>query len=131
MRDFKDLIAWQRGMDLVQSVYAATRLLPDDERFGLVTQMRRAAVSIPSNIAEGHGRNSRGEYIQFIGIARGSLGELETQSLLCQRISLIPEAEITDILAHCTELKRILDGLRNSLLPPNDRRRASALTPNP
>jgi len=79
--------------------------------------MRRAAVSIPSNIAEGHGRRSRGEYLQFIGHARGSLGELETQLLLCRDIALLTEDNTSATLERVQELKRILDGLRNALSP--------------
>jgi four helix bundle protein len=75
---FKDLVAWQKGVQLAKAVYAATRLFPADERFGLVSQMRRAAVSVPSNIAEGYSRTGRADYVRFVEIARGSVNELET-----------------------------------------------------
>jgi four helix bundle protein len=79
MRGYRDLRAWQHAMGLVTEIYRATRSFPKDEIYGLVSQLRRAAVSIPSNLAEGHGRNSRNEFRQFIGHARGSVSEVETQ----------------------------------------------------
>lgn len=83
INSFKDLIVWQKSMDLVESIYRITEKLPSKEQFGLISQMRRAAVSIPSNIAEGYGRQSKGSYTQFLSISRGSLLELETQTELC------------------------------------------------
>lgn len=83
---YKDLIVWQKSMQLVCGIYGKTKLLPADERFGLVSQMRRAAVSIPSNIAEGRKRKSSNDFAQFLHIADGSAAELETQMLLCERI---------------------------------------------
>src|SRR4051794_18481036 len=79
VRTFRDLIAWQRGMELARVLYSATVRMPPKEQFGLTNQMRRAAVSIPSNIAEGHARQSRQEYIRFLKMSRGSLAELSTQ----------------------------------------------------
>jgi len=81
---YRDLIAWQKAMDLVAHVYYITKSFPDEEKFGLVSQMRRCAVSVPSNIAEGQSRNSKGEFIQFLGIARGSIAELTTQILISE-----------------------------------------------
>ena len=78
IKSYEDLIVWQKALDLAEEIYRATRQFPKDELYGLTSQMRRAAVSIASNIAEGHERNSRGEFLQFIGHARGSLAELET-----------------------------------------------------
>jgi four helix bundle protein len=86
IKSHKDLIIWQRSMDLVESVYRITENFPARENFGLVSQMRRAAVSIPSNIAEGYGRQSTGNYSQFLSIARGSLLELETQIEISLRL---------------------------------------------
>ena len=77
--DFRELKVWQHAMDLAEEVYRFTATLPAEEKFGLVSQIRRAAVSVPSNIAEGNSRATRGEYLQFLGIARGSLAELQTQ----------------------------------------------------
>ncbi len=89
IKTFRDLIAWQKSMMLAKETYKATSLMPDTERFGLTAQMRRAAVSIPSNIAEGHGRQSRPDYIRFLKTARGSLMELQTQVLLAQDLDFI------------------------------------------
>jgi four helix bundle protein len=124
IKTFRDLIAWQRAMQLAKEVYKATSLIPDSERFGLTSQMRRAAVSIPSNIAEGHGRQSLQDYIRFLKTARGSLMELQTQMLLAQDLGFIRSAgELTDLLS---ETDRVLQGLIRSLekvqLEPHGRR---------
>ena len=89
MSDYRDLIAWREAMSLVEVVYRETENLPKDEIFGLRAQIRRSAVSVPSNLAEGTGRNSTGELRQFVGIASGSLAELETQLELAVRLKLI------------------------------------------
>lgn len=86
IKDFKDLIVWQRGMELVFEVYKVTALLPKEETFGLRSQMRRCAVSIPSNIAEGKKRASAADYRQFLRVADGSAAELETQMLICRKL---------------------------------------------
>lgn len=92
MRKHQQLRAWQQAMDLVELVYRETAMLPDDERFGLVSQMRRAAVSVPSNIAEGAARGSTKDFTRFLMMARGSLSELETQLLIAQRLGYIQDA---------------------------------------
>jgi four helix bundle protein len=130
IRDFKDLDAWKQAMQVCQLVYRLTATLPNDERFGLTSQMRRAAVSIPSNIAEGHGRHSRGEFLQFIGYARGSLGELETQALFCQDLGQLSPQMITPLIDEVSRLKRILAGLRNALVPADDRRLRDEAAPD-
>ncbi len=113
IKTFRDLIAWQKSMQLAKEVYKATAAMPDSERFGLTAQMRRAAVSIPSNIAEGHGRQSLPDYIRFLKTSRGSLMELQTQLLLAQDLGFIrPTGELTDILS---ETDRVLQGLIRSL----------------
>ena len=110
---YRDLIAWQRAMALARAVYAQTKGMPSDERFGLTSQMRRAAVSIPSNIAEGHARQSRADYLRFLRNARGSLAELMTQTELCQSLDLMtPARELSDLLA---ETDRVLQGLIRGL----------------
>ncbi len=91
MHRYKDLEVWKRAMDLAEKVYAETNNFPDDERFGLISQMRRCSVSIASNIAEGAGRNSNKEFNQFLGIAQGSAFELETQVLLSKRLKFLSE----------------------------------------
>lgn len=113
VREFKELIAWQKAMDLVEAVYRVSRDFPDDERFGLTIQIRRAAVSVPSNIAEGQARPTRGEFRQFLGHARGSLAEVETQLLIAQRLKYLSgDTTVADQIA---ETGRILNGLIKSL----------------
>ena len=109
---YRDVIAWQKAMDLVISVYRATRALPQDERFGLTAQMRRCAVSVPSNIAEGWGRGDSQDFTRFLTIARGSLLELSTQIEICQRLNY-PSGWET-LLNEADEVRRILHGLIKS-----------------
>lgn len=113
IRTFRDLIAWQLGMRLAKAIYQTTRLMPRSEQFGLTNQMRRAAVSIPSNIAEGYARQSRLDYTKFLRIARGSLAELSTQFELSIDLEMLTrEQTITNLLA---ETDRVLQGLIRSL----------------
>ena len=98
IRSYRDLKVWQQAMDLAEVCYRLTRGFPKDELYGMVSQIRRAAASVPANIAEGHGRNSRGEYIQFLRVAQGSLKELETHLLLAQRVGLSTEKDVGEIL---------------------------------
>jgi len=114
-RQFRDLLVWQRSMRLAEMVYTATRPFPREERFGLASQMRRAAVSIPSNIAEGQGRNSDKSFAQFLNQAQGSLYELETQMELARNLAVIPERQATQLLADAAEIGRMLNGLRSTL----------------
>lgn len=109
----KDLVVWQKSIALACKVYAGTRLLPRDERFSLISQLRRAAVSIPSNIAEGSARRSRAEFIHYLHIARGSLAELETQYLIASRLTLLKDTAAT--LEEIAEVGRLLNGLIRSL----------------
>jgi four helix bundle protein len=103
-KTFRELVVWQVAMDLTEQIYRATATFPADERFGLTSQMRRAAVSIPSNIAEGHGRNSTADFRHFLGIARGSAREIETQVLIAERLDLIPAVVATSLADHTTSL---------------------------
>jgi four helix bundle protein len=112
---YRDLVAWQKSVALVTDVYRATRTFPADERFGLTSQMRRAAVSVPSNIAEGHGRQSPGEFRQFLGQARGSLSELETQLEIAANLELLDRARAQALQEQVAEVGRILNGLLTSL----------------
>ena len=98
-------------MDLVESIYRITEKLPASEQWGLVSQMRRAAVSVPSNIAEGYGRQSSGNYIQFLSISRGSLLELETQIELCIRLKYLTRIDSEKILNDIMEINKILTSL--------------------
>jgi four helix bundle protein len=112
---YKDLIAWQKAMDLVVEVYSATEGFPTRERFSLTDQIRRAAVSGPSNIAEGQAHFSKREFLHFLRHARGSLAEVETQMLLAQRLKYLSSTE-TEHLSKCVdELGRIMSGLIRSL----------------
>lgn len=112
---YKDLLVWQRGMDLVEAVYRMTAKLPGGEQFGLIAQMRRAAVSIPSNIAEGYGRQATGEYRHHLLFSRGSLLELETQLLLCLRLSYVTSNQSDPLLKEVAEINKMLGSLISKL----------------
>jgi four helix bundle protein len=115
IRSYRDLKVWQMSMDLAELCYRTTRTFPRDELYGMTSQMRRAASSVPANIAEGHGRNSRGEYIQFLRIAQGSLKELETHALLAQRIGLADEKAVGPLLDKSDIVGKMLRALIRSL----------------
>jgi four helix bundle protein len=115
--NFKDLVVWQRAIDLVAEIYLATKEFPKDELYGLTSQVRRAAVSVPSNIAEGQGRLTRGEFRQFLGQAKGSLAEVETQLIIAHRLGYLPSPDC--LLEHLNEVGRLLNGLINSLKTAN------------
>jgi len=112
-QSFRDLLVWQKAMSLVTDIYRTTREFPPDERYGLTSQIRRAAVSVPSNIAEGQARPTRGEFRQFLGHAKGSLAELETQLLIAENLGYFREPN--DLLAQISEVGRMLSGLLSSL----------------
>jgi len=112
---YKDLVAWQKAMDLAVDIYGATERFPSRERFSLTDQIRRAAVSVPSNIAEGQAHFNKREFLHFLRHARGSLAELETQTLLAKRLTYLHEAEAENLLTRIDELGRILSGLIRSL----------------
>jgi four helix bundle protein len=114
-RSYRDLVVWQKAMDLVLKVYAATESFPRAEQFGLTSQMRRAAVSLPSNIAEGQARRTSKEFRQFLGQARGSLMELETQILMARQLRFLDAGIIEGLLSLCAEVGRLLNGLMLSL----------------
>ncbi|MBU4232255.1 MAG: four helix bundle protein [Proteobacteria bacterium] len=115
VRSYKDLVAWQKSMDLVAAVYRASQGFPKEEIFGLVSQIRRAAVSVPSNIAEGHARTSKKEFQYFLSNARGSLAELETQLTIAYQLAYIDETGINQLLDRLGEVGRILNGLLAAL----------------
>jgi len=110
-RAHKQLRVWQESMRLVKLIYGLTQLLPESEKFGLVSQMRRAAVSISSNIAEGSARQSKKESLQFYTIARGSLSELDTQIELCRDLELLPQNRISEVLELLETVGALLNGL--------------------
>lgn len=114
-RNYRDLFAWQKAMALVRAVYLLTERFPIDERFGLTSQMRRSAVSVPSNIAQGHGRLSDRALRMFLGNARGSLFELETQALLLAHMNFAKQEDVDALLAQSSEVARILNGLLKTL----------------
>jgi len=115
IHSYRDLKVWQLAMDLAEACYHLTRRFPTEEKYGMTSQIRRAAVSVPANIAEGHGRNSRGEYVQFLRVAQGSLKELETHILLARRIDLIDARGESGILERCDVLEKMLRALIRSL----------------
>ena len=108
MDSYKELIVWQKGIDLVEKIFKATDTFPKSELYGLVSQMRRAAVAIPSNIAEGAGRQHTKEFIQFLGIAEGSATELETQLIIAERLQFLEKAEYDEIAALQLEIFKML-----------------------
>lgn len=115
LKSYRELKVWQKAMDLTVEIYRLVKLLPKSEIYGLSDQMRRAAISIPSNIAEGFGRNSTKEFIQFLTIARGSQLELETQVQICQRLGYFSDNEIDSVLHLCTEINKMLNVLIKKL----------------
>jgi len=112
---YRDLQVWRQALDWAEAIYEATAHWPRDERFGLISQVRRSAVSVASNIAEGAARRSTGEFIQFVGMARGSLAEAETQLLLAQRLAYLPASDSQVLLAASEEISRMLVALSVSL----------------
>ncbi len=114
-QSYRDLIVWHKAMELVTEIYRVTQNFPKEELFGLMSQLRRSAVSIPSNIAEGQGRLSKGEFRLFLGNARGSLSELETQILIASNLNYLGEAETAKLLDLSSEVGRILNGLLSSM----------------
>ena len=112
---YEDLQAWQKAMDFVADVYRVTMQFPKDELYGITSQLRRAAVSVPSNIAEGQGRQTTGEFRQFLGQARGSLLETETQILLSERLGFLDHKSAEVLLTQASEVGRVLNGLLASL----------------
>lgn len=112
---YSDLLVWQRAMGLVVEIYRLCQSFPAAERYGLVSQMQRAAVSIPSNIAEGQARKSKGAFQNHLSIAAGSLAELETQLILAQRLGFCAEPACSPILSKTDEIGRMLTGLKSSL----------------
>ncbi len=118
MTSFKDLEVWKQGIDLVTEVYKLTGMFPSHEQFGLVSQMRRAAVSIPSNIAEGQGRKNVKEFIQFLYIAKGSLAELETQLIICERLKYIDNIMV--FIEKIKKLRVMIIGLISALNSKRD-----------
>jgi len=115
VKSYEELDVWQKGVSLAIEVYKVTELFPRSERFGLMGQIRRAATSIPANIAEGWGRGSTKEYIQFLLVARGSLLELETHLVISQKLNYVKEEQFEDLKMQTRRIGRMLNGLIQAL----------------
>ena len=113
MGNYQELLVWQKAMDLAEAIYCQTRKFPKEEVYGLTSQIRRAAVSIPSNVAEGASRAGRKEFIQFLYIARGSAAEVETQLTLAARLNYLPDNP--ELFEQLTSVKQLINGLLRSL----------------
>ncbi|MGA2569178.1 MAG: four helix bundle protein [Terracidiphilus sp.] len=121
---FRNLAVWQRAIELTLAIYKLTSFFPDSERFGLTNQLRRAAVSVASNIAEGYGRSSRGEYVQFLGNARGSISEVETQLVIAKALGFGSKQVLSAADDLCSEVGRMLRAMMKSL-------KSKSLVPSP
>jgi four helix bundle protein len=115
VKSYRDLLVWQKSMDLCVEIHTLVLTFPKHELFGLSSQLNRAIVSVPSNIAEGHGRRTTADFIHFLSISRGSLNEVETQLTLCMRYNYIPAIEHDLLLEQCAEVGRMLNGLMDAL----------------
>jgi len=115
INSYRDLLVWQKGLELAYLLYEITRSFPQEEKFGLTSQIRRAAVSIPSNIAEGQARYGKKEFIRYLYIAKGSLAELDTQCLIARELGYVEEPQIKPILLQIDELQRMLYSLIEKL----------------
>ena len=115
MKSYQELKVWQKSMDLVVGCYELAKGFPKEERFGLTSQLQRAAVSVPSNIAEGHARSLTKSYLYHLAIAHGSLAELETQLILSQRLNFSKESAVSTLLQQTSEIGKMLNGLTQSL----------------
>lgn len=118
MAYFKELKVWQKSVSFVTEIYKLTENFPKTEMFGLTSQLRRASVSIPSNIAEGNSRRSTADYSQFLKIARGSCAEIETQILIAKNLNFISEKTFENLTNQIIEISKLLNALMNALLPP-------------
>ena len=115
IRGYQDLECWQKAMDLVVDTYQVTKAFPSDERYGLIAQLRRASVSVPSNIAEGRGRFGLGGFLYHLSVATGSLMEVETQFLISERLEYLNPSEARAVLAKTAEVRRLLAGMVRAL----------------
>ena len=115
MANFKELLVWQKSIDFVTEIYRITGFFPKDELYGLISQIRRASVSIASNIAEGNSRRSKPDYLQFLKIARGSCAEVETQLIISRNLNYLNEENYKKLNEHIIEISKMLNGLINSL----------------
>ena len=115
VKNYQELIVWQKSMDLVENVYKSSKDFPREEVYALTSQIRRAAVSIPSNIAEGQGRRTTLDFLRHLSIAYGSLREVETQILIARRLRYVTQTRVDEVMDLAGEVGRLLNGLMNSL----------------
>ena len=115
VKSYRELEVWQKAVELVVLIYRHTKGFPKEEVYGLTSQMRRAAVSVPSNIAEGQGRRTTGEFLNYLSIARGSLLELETQAIIAQKLEFLTTPALQEIEIQLTQVGKMLNGLINAL----------------
>ena len=115
LQSYRELIVWQKSMALTETIYRCCSQLPKEETYGLRSQLTRAAVSVPANIAEGQARHGTREFLHFLGIARGSLAELVTLVTLCGRLGYFPSETVPSVLNDCAEVGKLLTGLVKSL----------------
>jgi four helix bundle protein len=115
VRTYRDLVVWRKAISLVTEIYRCTQLFPRQETYGLISQLRRAAVSVPSNIAEGHARLTTGEYRQFLGHALGSLVEIETQLVISENLKYLVPAETNELMMRTDEIGKMLNAMLRSL----------------
>ena len=116
VKEYSELIVWQKAMQVAEQIYKLVKLLPPEEKYALADQMRRCAVSIPSNIAEGQERNSSADFVRFISIAQGSRAELETQLKLCDRIGYLGKEDIEECMMLLKEVGRMLNSIVKKLI---------------
>lgn len=126
-KSYEDLQVWKKAIDLAQFIYSITAQFPKEERYDLTSQLRRAAVSVSSNIAEGCARNSPGEFIQFLGIATGSLAEIHTQCIIANRLNYINEKNFLKVISALDEVRKMLSGLKASI--PNSKPKLATRNP--
>lgn len=113
--NYCNLIAWKKAFDLALAIYRATSQFPNEERYGITSQLRRAGISVPSNIAEGQGRNSRAEFRHYLSIAQGSLKEIETQVMIATKLGYCVQEQAAQLLGMTSEVGRLINGLSRSL----------------
>ena len=119
MAHFKELIVWQKSINLVTEIHRITEKFPSNEIYGLTSQLRRACVSVPSNIAEGNTRRSKADYLQFLRIARGSCSEIETQIIISKNLEFIDDNTFETLILNIIEISKMINGLINSLKDSN------------
>src|SRR6478752_639089 len=115
VKNYQELVAWQKALDLVEDVYKLTKHFPREELYALTSQIRRAAVSVPSNIAEGQGRRTTSDFLRHLSIAYGSLREVETQAMIAQRLKYVGSVNVNSVIDRAGDVGRLLNGLMSAL----------------